>query len=380
MNREMGMKLCMKISTYQMFWLISISYMLMITYLPIKLAVEEAHQDAWISILLAGLIMIGISWMMLRLCMQHKEKTLVSFIKDIIGTVLGKVIVTLYFLVWFMQLTTIAKGMVDFQNLVLLPKTPMSVILLCMLFLVAYVVCKGGITAISRCAEMIGPFFVVTLFVELFFNPHDMNMKRLLPIYADSGWLLILKGTLDSISFMADPSIILMLFFFAQNQLAAARSIFWATAVSMFWAVLTTLILISVAGPDMASEWIFPVYSLTKIISILNFIQNIDAFFLFLWLLGAFIKLSVCLFILSYGLSEWTGFKSWKIIACLCTIGWFGFVIYSEHTIWISYTQRNVLLTEVFYPFVYFIVPFILWGISSLRRIRENKRVGHNRA
>lgn len=149
----------MKVTGYQLFWLISISSIIMLSYVPIKLAAEQSRQDCWISILLGGMIMMGVTWIMLQVCMQNKDKTLVNFMKDLLGTVLGKIFVTFYFMLWFIQMSTITRGLVEFQNLVLLHETPIIVILLSMLFLVVYVVYKGGITAISRCAEVIGPFF-----------------------------------------------------------------------------------------------------------------------------------------------------------------------------------------------------------------------------
>jgi spore germination protein KB len=257
---------------------------------------------------------------------------------------------------------------VDFQNLVMLHNTPMIVILLGMLFLTAYAVFIGGITAISRCAEIIGPLFVVILYVQLFLNPQDMEITRILPIYADSGWMNILKGTFSSFNYLVDPSIILMLFFFAENKRTASRAILWGTAVSMLWGVLATLVLLFVTGPRMAAESVAPIYTLTKFVSILNFVQNIDAFYIPLWLLGAFIKTSVCLFILSYGLSEWTGFKNWKLIACLMTCIWLVYVIYSTHNIRISFTFKNIYLIGFFYPLVYIVIPLILWLIGSIRQ------------
>jgi spore germination protein KB len=361
----------MKVSSYQMFWLVSISSIIVLSYIPIKLAAEESRQDCWISILLGGMLMMAITWIMLRICMHHKDKTLVNFVKDLLGTVLGKIVVTFYFLLWFMQMSKIASGMAEFQNLVLLHNTPMSVILLCMLFLVVYAVYRGGIVAISRCGEVIGPFFIFMLYVQLFLNPQDMEISRILPVYADSGWLQIMKGTIKSFSYMVDPSIILMLFFFAENKQTASRAILWGTAVSMLWGVITTLVLLFVTGPDMASKLVVPVYSLTKYVSILNFVQNIDAFFIPFWLLGAFIKLSVCLFILSYGLSEWTGYKNWRLIACLATLGCFAYIIYGTYNIQLLNTLNNLFLSNFFYPFVYIVLPLILWLISSIRQHRK---------
>ncbi|KRE70720.1 GerAB/ArcD/ProY family transporter [Paenibacillus sp. Soil750] len=361
----------MKISGYQMFWLVSISSIIVVSYLPIQLAAEQSRQDCWISILLGGLIMMAITWMMLRICLQNKDKTLVNFMKDLFGTWLGKLIITGYFLLWFMQMSTILRGMAEFVNLVLVHNTPMIVIVLFMIFLLIYAIYKGGITTISRCAEVIGPFFVLMLFVQLFLNPQDMEVNRILPIYADSGWTLILEGTFRSYNYMMDPSIILMLFFFAENKRTAARAILWGTAVAMIWGVLTTLILLFVTGPNVAAKLIAPVYSLTKFVSILNFIQNIDAFFIPLWLLGAFIKLAVCLFILSYGISEWTGIKNWKFISYIMAFILLLYVIFSTHSLLLSFTLKNMFLISFFYPAVYIIIPLILWAIGGIRLRRK---------
>ncbi|SDX50618.1 endospore germination permease [Paenibacillus sp. CF384] len=361
----------MKVSSYQMFWLISISSIIMFSYLPIRLATEESRQDSWISILLGTMIMMIETWIILRVCKQHKGKSVVQFVKDLFGTVLGKIIVTVYFALWFMQMSSVVEGTVEFQNLVMLHNTPMIVILICLLFLIACVICKGGLTAISRCAEIIGPIFVTFYFAILFLNPQDMNIKRILPIYADSGWHSILNGALLSCNYMVDPSIVLMLFFFAENKRTASRAILWGTTVSMVWGLITTLVVLSVTGPFLAAQLVVPVYSLTKFVYILNFVQNIDAFFIPLWLFGAFIKLSIAMFILSYGLSEWTGFKNWKFISCTLSCILLGSVIYSTHHIQFANTTRNAFLIRYFYPSAFLGIPLIFWMIGSIRQSRR---------
>jgi len=353
-----------------MFWLISISSVIIFSYIPIHLAVEQSRQDSWISLLLGGAIVMAITWLMLRVCKQNSDKTLVGFMKDLLGSVLGNIVVTAYFLLWFIQMSMILSGMVAFQNLVMLHNTPMVVILLFIVFLVTYGVYRGGATAISRCGEMIGPIFIFVLFLQLFLNPQDMNVNRILPVYTDTGWVQILKGTVNSLNYMADPSIILMLFYFAENKRTASRAILWGTAVALLWGVLATLALLFIVGPMIAAQLVFPVYSLTKYISILDFIQNIDAFFIPLWLLGAFIKLSVLLFILSYGISEWTGIKNWKMIACLISFLWMAYVIYSSNHIEFANALKTKSLIGYYYPAVYIVIPLILLAIGSVRQRR----------
>ncbi|MDG0809889.1 hypothetical protein [Cohnella rhizosphaerae] len=64
---------------------------------------------------------------------------------------------------------------------------------------------------------MIGPIFILILFAQLFLNPQEMDLKRLLPVYADSGWLRIGTGAFNAFNYMLDPSIVLMLFFFCRK-------------------------------------------------------------------------------------------------------------------------------------------------------------------
>lgn len=361
----------MKTSSYQLFWMVSISSIIVYSYLPIKLAAEQSRQDCWISLLIGSMIMLAITWIVLKVCMKHQDKTFVGFVNELLGTVLGKIIAFIYLSHWFMQMVLFAKGTSDFQNLVMLHNTPMFVILMFLLFLVTYAVYKGGLTTIGRCAEIIGPIFLLTVFVQLFLNPHEMNFHRMLPIYADSGWFSILKGTFYSVYYLIDPSIIFMLFFFSQDKRAASRSILLGTALSMIWGLLATIALLFVTGPNMAAILVVPIYSITKFVSILNFVQNIDAVFIPLWLLGVFIKLSICLFIMSYGLSEWTGFKRWKLLACLISIALFVFVIYSGYELRIANALKNLFVLGIYYPFVYLVVPLLLWMVSVIRSWRK---------
>ncbi|MCZ8515321.1 spore germination protein [Paenibacillus filicis] len=79
----------------------------------------------------------------------------------------------------------------------------------------------------------------------------------------------------------------------------------------------------------------------------------------------------ICLFILSYGLSEWTGFKNRKIIAWLITFALLAYVFYITHNIRIANTLKTQFLFASFIPFVYVVIPLILWVISSVRKNRK---------
>ncbi len=111
--------------------------------------------------------------------------------------------------------------------------------------------------------------------------------------------------------------------------------------------------------------------------------SKISTRFSTLWLLGAFGKLSVWLFILSYGISEWTGFKNWEFVALLATFAWLVFVVYDTYNIRISYSFENPYVIGLCYPFAYIVLPSILWfagrlrkrGASSTRSLNKNETI-----
>lgn len=357
-----------------MFWLVSLSSFLLISYVPLRYAMAETRQDAWISMLLGGFIMTVVTWVVLRVCKRHGEQTFVGFAKALMGTVLGKFVAAVYFVLWFAQMATIAKDMADFQNLVMLHRTPMSVIVACMFFLVAYAVYRGGITTVSRCAEVIGPIFISFLVLQLFLVPQNMQFSRILPVFADSGWRPVFRGALNCFPFLGDPTIVLMLYYFASDKRTASRAILWGTGIASAWGVLLALVLLFVTGPNLALELAYPVYALTKYVTILNFVQNIDAVFIPLWLLGAFIKLSVSMFILSYGFSEWTGIRNWKAIAWTASALLLAYVVYCTYHLRLGFALREPAQIRYVYPIVYAGFPLLLWMISAVKRQRKPAR------
>ena len=90
----------MKISKYQIFWMIAsleIGMVLLLTQSP---AIEEAKQDAWISFVFAGLAGIGITFAAGKLSLLYPNQTFIQYSQSILGKWLGRIIVIPYFIHW----------------------------------------------------------------------------------------------------------------------------------------------------------------------------------------------------------------------------------------------------------------------------------------
>jgi spore germination protein KB len=356
----------MKISGYQLFWLIFTMEFGMTAIFTLSSSVFLAKQDAWISLILATLICLFTTFVAVKLSLLYPEQTFIQYSQSILGKWLGKIILVPYFLMWVSVTGIILREYADFVFIALFSSTPLWIVILIMLGAIVYVTYTGGLRSIGRCSEIIGPITVAGSILIFIFSVKDWEWLRILPVYSNTGFLHIVKGSLIPASFLAESFMVVMLIaFMSKPQRAMISSLFGVAAASV--AVLAmTMIVIMVFGPNLPAKFIYPLYSAVSYISVMDFIQNVDVLVVLLWIIGIFIKLSLYLFITSYGTAQLFHIKKWK------------------HTIWfiapivfvISLLPRNTNDTmnyadfwlAVIFPVNLLCIPLLLWIIGTIRK------------
>ena len=111
---------------------------------------------------------------------------------------------------------------------------------------------------------------------------------------------------------------------------------------------------------------------MARFVSVMEFIQNIDAVIVILWILSVFIKLSLYLFITSYGTAQWLGVKDWRKLI------WF----VSPIVFVLSLLPANIDVASVEYPAKFWRpyilpinmvgIPILLWIVAAIRQKRTN--------
>jgi spore germination protein KB len=356
----------MKISGYQLFWLIFTMEFGMTALFTVSNPVFLAKQDAWISMIIATLISLFTTFVAVKLSLLYPEQTFIQYSQSILGKWLGKIILVPYFLMWVSVTGIILREYADFVFLALFSSTPLWIVILIMLGAIVYVTYTGGLRSIGRCSEIIGPISVVGVVLILLLSIKDWDWLRLLPVYSNSGFLPIVKGSLAPASFLGESFMVVMLIaFMSKPQRALISSLFGVAAASV--AILAmTMIVLMVFGPDLPAKFIYPLYSAATYISVMEFIQNVDVLAVLLWIIGIFIKLSLYLFITSYGTAQLFHIKKWK------------------HTIWliapivfvISLLPRNTndsmnyakFWLAVIFPINIIGIPLLLWIVGTIRK------------
>jgi spore germination protein KB len=308
----------LKISGSQLFWIIATIEAVMAIWIAITPAIEISKQDAWLSVLVGGVIGLAITYLAAHLSVIHPNQTLVEFSQALLGKWFGRMIVLPYFIAWYTLSAVVLRSFGDFIHLVALDRTPVWIIMILIVGLMIYLTYSGGITGIGRFSQIVGPILFLTLFVSFILSIGNVRWHHLLPVYADSGWLNILKGSIPAASYLGESFFLLAIVSFMHNpQKAPLRSMI-GVGLTAFIILITTIMVILVFGPNFSVNLRFPYFMLIRSIDILNFIQNVDLFVIFVWIYGMFAKLSLYLFITSYEAANWLNVKDWRRII------WFG--------------------------------------------------------
>ncbi|SFJ70610.1 spore germination protein KB [Paenibacillus sp. UNC496MF] len=356
----------MKISPWQLFWMFTTLEISMSIWLTVAPTIETARQDAWISLAVAGVIGLFVTLILILVSQRHDSLTLVEFAQKLAGKWIGWLIGALYIAVWFSVSADILRIFSLFIKQYLFHDTPIWLIAFLMVAAMTYINYAGSVEAIARFSELAGPLLLAGILVTFSLNVTNLHVDLLLPVYADSGALSILKGSLVNASFLGESMMIMMLTPFIANSKKMLKPALLAICIPSLIAVVTSVMVIMTFGTNIGSTLVFPYFSMVRFINYLEFVQNMDVWIMFIWIFSVFVKLAMYLFINSYGTAQLFGVKNWRVM-----IGFVAAAIFA-----ISLVPANVIgildyATFVWIPYIFpiFIValPLLLLLVSMAR-------------
>lgn len=366
----------MKISSSQIFWILASFEIGMTLLLTIPPSLTYAKQDAWISFLAAAAAASAITYASLKLSLLYPDQTFVEFIPAIVGKWPGKLVVALYLLVWYSVIGNILREASDFFSILLLRRTPVIVVILLIIVTIVYVTYNGGIEAIGRTSEIVGPIIYITVGMVFLLSYMNIDTKRVLPVFADSGITGILQGAIPPFGFLGESVVLMMLVPFVKDRGKLISRAIGAVLFASVFLTLAVLICILVFGPDFSSKLWYPFFEVARYISLMEFIQNMELFVVIIWFLSVFIKLSTYLFAVSYGTAQLLGIPSWRLLIWPITLlvggiaYWFPNIAVSSvdypNTVWVRYVVPVHLVA----------LPLLLWAVGSIRKSGRFKRKG----
>lgn len=361
----------MKLTGSQIFWTVSTVEIIMAVWLRVSPAIETAKQDAWISIIIACLIGLAITWLVTRVSLFHPGETITQFSRKLLGNWIGRIVILPYFGAWLILAGDVLNSFTDFIHLTILDRTPLWIIMVLLLSVSIYMTTIGGITGIARFCEIAGPVTFITLILSFLLNVTNVKLLHILPVFGDSSWQQVFKASWPPASFFGESFMLLVLLSFMPSAKKVYAKTLSSVAFTAVMVLLSTVMVLLVFGPFVSPELRFPYFMLVRSINILNFIQNVDVLVIFIWVFGVFAKISLYMFITSYEMAQWLPVKNWRKLIWFSAPAIFIIAILIPNEATIIMLQK--LWERIVIPVCAVAIPLLLWMMT----VRKRKAAKH---
>lgn len=290
-----------KISAYQMAILIIPTIIATAILIVPAITGQHAGRDMWISPILASFNGFFTTFIVYRLHKYYPNESIIQYCRHIIGCLPGKVLGLIYLLFLLHICGIIIREYADFVIISFLPKTPMVVIVSSFVLVCAFAV-RGGVEVLGRAAQIFVPLFLLPPLLFFLLIP-NLKAGNILPIM-EHGMLPSVLGAVVPQAWFSEIFLISMLLPFVTDREKACKWGMITVFISMIILVFTNIISIFLFGETVTS-YIFPVFTAFRYITIASFFEHLEAIVIALWVMGAFIKVSVFYYALVLGTAQW---------------------------------------------------------------------------
>lgn len=330
-----------------------------------EILLNNAHQDSWISILIA--IIIGILPFLLYSYLKNKypDKNIIQINKEKLGkfgTILNIILIAGTFIFTICSFWII----VHFIDSQYLYKTPTIMIIIILILPVIYTIIKDFhiFSKVNLIMFYISLFFILVILSGLISNINIDNIKPIL----NNNPKNILYGTFCFIGFNILP--IFLLTIIPKNKIInySPKKSFIFYIISGLSLLNVMFLTISIFGIHLSELYNYPSFHLLKRVSVLDMIDRVESILSLEWFLALFVQIMISLFFIKEALKETFQTKEktnniTMIIVCIIT-AIISFLIFTTKGTEIAYFQ-NILIYLLY--IIYFIIPLITF-FKSLKK------------
>ncbi|MNO27681.1 Spore germination protein YndE [compost metagenome] len=358
----------MKITGIQVFWIIFSMDLGMTLVMTLTPSLQAAKQDAWISVVVAGCIALLVALLTTQAAGLYPGQSLIEYSQLILGSWIGKIVIVFYLVQWYTIIPIVLRQFTDLVNIMLLPQTPKEAVILLMLLIVVYAAYAGGIEGVGRCSEILGPIIIIMVSLALLANINNIHLKNILPVYADSGVKAILGGSLAPASYLGHSVEYLMFASFMRQPRKGTPFVLGAVIGSSLLVLFSLIMVIVTLGVSLSPNMSYPFFSMTQKISLFGFIDNFDAIPVVIWVSSVFIKLSVYLFIASYGTAQFLHIRNWRLMIWFIAPVMFAFALIPQNVTEATTNYLQRYWVPVGLPVNMLGLPLLLFIVGKLRK------------
>jgi spore germination protein KB len=316
----------------------------------------------WFIVLLAGIgSLIGFAFIYL-LIRKYPGQNIIEIARVICGPIFGSLIGLIFFLFFLTISSLLLRQFVESFILAILPRTPISVITAGFLILLIYS-CLLGIQTISRVAWFFGPYLLMGLIIILFFSMKRADLQNLLPILG-TGPIPLLKSSIPNISIFSE----ILLFGLLAPLITKKKKLLgvgiYSLIISMAINTAIVVIVILVFNYIAAAKQIFPVFQLARFVVLEEFLQRVEAAFVFLWFFTGAIQLSGLFYGAVTSFAQAFRIRDYRPLSFPIAVLIFTLSLLPASMV--RAVELNDFIVSNYYPLITFGIPLSLWLVSLI--------------
>lgn len=259
---------------------------------------NEAKQDAWLAILLTTIYGVFLAWGYSFLVKKAQGKNLYEIMEFVLGKKISFVLNLAYVVYFFYITSRVLRDFGELMTSAILPNTPLEVISLTFMLLIAYIMYLG-LENLGRLTELFTPYIFSFILMVWFliiiggvFNIHNLQIPF------QDGIKPIAKAIFPSLMGFPFGEMIVFTIIMASTSKLKYIGKISMTAVGISGCVITiaTILQIGTLGVDQRERSNFPLLSAIRNVSIANFIERLESIVVFLLMLGVIVKVALYFF------------------------------------------------------------------------------------
>lgn len=347
-----------RITNYQFFCLLMLLIVpVAVLELPHRL-LHSAYHNAWLTVVAAiipGFLLV----LMYNYIIQKSHQAFPRMLDEHFGQIIGKFLGFTYIVIFFLTSAFTLRLLIDFTKLNVLPYTPISIFIICMLF-IGFVAIKMGFNIIARACEIIMPLGLVLTFliviIALFTN---YQPERLLPLtnISLSG---LMSGMSNTCIVFAKTMPVLLLAFWLPRKEEALVGLNMALLLFISALTFVLLVLVITIGTIPSLSYVFPTFNMIRLARIGAFVQNLDIFFITVFIPGFFGAITIPWFMACFTIKELFNLRDYRFLAAPTglIIGVLSIVISSNN---LQVVAWNLNVIPILFGIAYIIIPLFIF-------------------
>lgn len=331
---------------------------------------QAVKQDTWATLGLGMVEGMAVSLVYCGLAARMRPAGFPQICKQAYGRLFGPVVAVLYLWFLFHLGSLVMTNLEDFVSVVMLLRTPQSVIVAVLIIAVTVVV-RYGLSAIARVSQAVMPYVLVSLGATILMLIPDYRLSRLMPVLTTPLPKLLLYGHITA-SFPFNEAVAFMMVLPYVKGKPGSRAMFPALLVAGVALILAALRNTAALGALRPLQ-VYSSYGATRLIDLANFFTRLESLVAVDFLGTAFLKICVLLFGVSLGLSQLLGLKSYKPVVFPT-----GILMGALSLLNFQNVGENLAVADrgwpVYAAFFQIVIPAVTLLVVALRRLPGRER------